>query len=77
VKSTPYPYILVLGQDDNERLMGEKLRESVIEVQWSTSCWLSKSTHRIALRHAETYRPIAGGNRLTAPVASVAPGSAC
>ena len=25
--STPYPYILVLGQDDNERIMGEKLRE--------------------------------------------------
>src|SRR5262245_30577573 len=22
---TPYPYILILGQDDNERLMGEKL----------------------------------------------------
>ena len=24
---TPYPYILVLGQDDNERIMGERLRE--------------------------------------------------
>jgi 2-polyprenyl-6-methoxyphenol hydroxylase-like FAD-dependent oxidoreductase len=35
-KSTPYPYILVLGQDDNERLMGEKLREFGIEVQWNT-----------------------------------------
>ena len=22
---TPYPYILILGQDDNERIMGEKL----------------------------------------------------
>lgn len=35
-KSTPYPYILVLGQDDNERLMGEKLREFGVEVQWNT-----------------------------------------
>src|SRR6185369_11173042 len=25
--ATPYPYILILGQDDNERLMGERLRE--------------------------------------------------
>jgi 2-polyprenyl-6-methoxyphenol hydroxylase-like FAD-dependent oxidoreductase len=35
-KSTPYPYILVLGQDDNERIMGEKLRESGVEVEWNT-----------------------------------------
>jgi 2-polyprenyl-6-methoxyphenol hydroxylase-like FAD-dependent oxidoreductase len=35
-KSTPYPYILVLGQDDNERIMGEKLRELGVEVQWNT-----------------------------------------
>ena len=35
-KSTPYPYILVLGQDDNERIMGERLREYGNEVQWNT-----------------------------------------
>ena len=35
-KQTPYPYILVLGQDDNERIMGEKLRECGVEVQWNT-----------------------------------------
>jgi 2-polyprenyl-6-methoxyphenol hydroxylase-like FAD-dependent oxidoreductase len=33
---TPYPYILILGQDDNERLMGEKLRELGGAVQWNT-----------------------------------------
>src|SRR5688572_5157314 len=33
---TPYPFILVLGQDDNERIMGEKLRELGVSVQWST-----------------------------------------
>ena len=33
---TPYPYILILGQDDNERIMGDKLREAGVAVQWST-----------------------------------------
>ena len=31
-----YPYILILGQDDNERIMGEKLRELGQSVQWNT-----------------------------------------
>src|ERR1700694_1627047 len=29
---TPYPYILILGQDDNERIMGEKLGELGVPV---------------------------------------------
>jgi 2-polyprenyl-6-methoxyphenol hydroxylase-like FAD-dependent oxidoreductase len=33
---TPYPYILILGQDDNERIMGEKLRDLGASVQWNT-----------------------------------------
>lgn len=33
---TPYPYLLVLGQDDNERLMGDHLRQLGSSVQWST-----------------------------------------
>ncbi len=33
---TPYPYILVLGQDDNELIMGERLRELGMSVQWNT-----------------------------------------
>jgi len=32
--ATPYPYILVLGQDDNERIMGERLRDWGVSVQW-------------------------------------------
>jgi len=35
-KVTPYPYLLVLGQDDNERIMGEHLGELGGSVQWST-----------------------------------------
>ena len=34
--ATPYPYILILGQDDNERIMGDKLRDFGISVQWNT-----------------------------------------
>ncbi|HXJ79293.1 MAG TPA: FAD-dependent monooxygenase, partial [Candidatus Methylomirabilis sp.] len=33
---TPYPFILILGQDDNERLMGDKLRDWGMSVQWNT-----------------------------------------
>jgi len=34
--ATPYPYILVLGQDDNERIMGDQLRAGGRDVQWNT-----------------------------------------
>jgi 2-polyprenyl-6-methoxyphenol hydroxylase-like FAD-dependent oxidoreductase len=33
---SPYPFLLILGQDDNERLLGEALRAQGIEVQWNT-----------------------------------------
>ena len=33
---TPYPYILILGQDDNERILGEKLRDLGGAVEWNT-----------------------------------------
>ncbi|HXV22837.1 MAG TPA: FAD-dependent oxidoreductase [Alphaproteobacteria bacterium] len=33
---TPYPFILILGQDDNERIMGDKLRDLGISVRWNT-----------------------------------------
>src|SRR5262249_12700012 len=33
---TPYPFILILGQDDNERIMGERLRDFGTSVQWNT-----------------------------------------
>jgi len=34
-KVTPYPFLLVLGQDDNERIMGDHLRELGSSVHWS------------------------------------------
>ena len=33
---TPYPYILILGQDDNELIMGDRLRDLGTSVQWNT-----------------------------------------
>jgi 2-polyprenyl-6-methoxyphenol hydroxylase-like FAD-dependent oxidoreductase len=33
---TPYPFILILGQDDNELIMGDKLRELRVNVHWNT-----------------------------------------
>jgi 2-polyprenyl-6-methoxyphenol hydroxylase-like FAD-dependent oxidoreductase len=31
-----YPYVLMLGQDDNERIMGSKLRDWDLDVEWNT-----------------------------------------
>ena len=33
---TPYPFLLVLGQDDNELIMGDNLRALGSSVQWNT-----------------------------------------
>lgn len=33
---SPFPFILTLGQDDNERIMGAKLSEHGVAVQWNT-----------------------------------------
>jgi 2-polyprenyl-6-methoxyphenol hydroxylase-like FAD-dependent oxidoreductase len=33
---SPFPFVLALGQDDNERIMGEKLRDYGMAVQWNT-----------------------------------------
>ena len=33
---SPYPYLLILGQDDNERLLGEVLRQRGVAIQWNT-----------------------------------------
>ena len=33
---SPFPFLLMLGQDDNERIMGAKLRDWGMSVQWNT-----------------------------------------
>jgi 2-polyprenyl-6-methoxyphenol hydroxylase-like FAD-dependent oxidoreductase len=33
---SPFPFVLILGQDDNERILGDHLRTLDVSVQWST-----------------------------------------
>src|SRR5262245_13201847 len=33
---TPYPFVLILGQDDSEQIMGDKLRDWGMAVEWNT-----------------------------------------
>jgi 2-polyprenyl-6-methoxyphenol hydroxylase-like FAD-dependent oxidoreductase len=33
---SPFPYVLMLGQDENERIMGDRLRELGVGVEWNT-----------------------------------------
>ena len=33
---SPFPFLLILGQDDNERLLGEVLAQRGIAIQWNT-----------------------------------------
>jgi 2-polyprenyl-6-methoxyphenol hydroxylase-like FAD-dependent oxidoreductase len=33
---SPFPFVLMLGQDANEHIMGDKLKELGVVVQWST-----------------------------------------
>ena len=47
---TPYPFILILGQDDNERILGDKLHDQGVSVQWNTELTEleQKSDHVVA-----------------------------
>lgn len=62
---TPYPYILILGQDDNERIMGERLHEAGLSVQWNTElvALMQHEEHaRVMLRNPDgTTREISAG----------------
>jgi 2-polyprenyl-6-methoxyphenol hydroxylase-like FAD-dependent oxidoreductase len=33
---SPYPFVLMLGQDDNEHIMGDKLRQLGVDMAWNT-----------------------------------------
>src|SRR5262249_725331 len=33
---SPFPFVLMLGQDDNERIMGDKLLEYGVAIEWNT-----------------------------------------
>jgi 2-polyprenyl-6-methoxyphenol hydroxylase-like FAD-dependent oxidoreductase len=53
---SPYPYLLILGQDDNERLLGEILRHWGMAVQWNTELvGLAQEPDRVrvTLKHSD------------------------
>jgi len=53
---TPYPYIYILGQDDNEKIMGDKLRDWNMAVQWNTELIsLTQEADKViaTLKHAD------------------------
>jgi 2-polyprenyl-6-methoxyphenol hydroxylase-like FAD-dependent oxidoreductase len=46
---SPYPYLLILGQDDNERLLGQSLNQKGLSVQWNTELvGLAQQSDRVA-----------------------------
>ena len=53
---SPYPFLLILGQDDNERLLGDALRARGMAVQWDTELvGLAQDAGRVeaTLKHAD------------------------
>src|SRR5216117_2118928 len=53
---SPYPFLLILGQDDNERLLGDVLRNRGIAVQWNTELvGLAQDTRHVTatLKHKD------------------------
>src|SRR6266480_1477190 len=48
---SPYPFLLVLGQDDNERLLGDALRTQGTAVEWKTELvGLAQHTDHVTAR---------------------------
>ncbi len=53
---SPYPFLLILGQDDNERLLGDALRKWDLAVQWNTELvGLAQETDQVTatLKHSD------------------------
>jgi 2-polyprenyl-6-methoxyphenol hydroxylase-like FAD-dependent oxidoreductase len=61
---SPYPFLLILGQDDNERLLGEALQEQGMAVQWNTELvGLAQESHQVK---AKLKRPDGAISEVTA-----------
>ena len=46
---SPFPFLLILGQDDNERILGERLRDWGMAVQWNTELVALEQQHDHAM----------------------------
>jgi len=62
---SPYPFLLILGQDDNERLLGDALRNRGMAVQWNAELvGLAQDTGHVTatLKHTDgTIDEVAAG----------------
>ncbi|MDF3052303.1 MAG: pcpB, partial [Geminicoccaceae bacterium] len=48
---SPYPFVLILGQDDNERLLGESLQKAGVSIEWNTELvGLTQDADRVTAR---------------------------
>ncbi|HKW50990.1 MAG TPA: FAD-dependent monooxygenase [Candidatus Eisenbacteria bacterium] len=48
---SPYPFVLILVQDDNERILGDALRKQGMDVNWNTELvGLTQSSDRVTTR---------------------------
>jgi 2-polyprenyl-6-methoxyphenol hydroxylase-like FAD-dependent oxidoreductase len=48
---SPYPFLLILGQDDNERLLGERLQQWGMAIEWNTELvGLSQEADRVVAK---------------------------
>jgi len=53
---SPYPFVLILGQDDNERLLGDALRNWAMSIRWNTELvGLAQETDQVTatLKHPD------------------------
>ena len=51
---SPYPFLLILGQDDNERLLGDALQTRGVTIQWNTELvGLTQEPDRVTARLKE------------------------
>src|SRR5437588_8877930 len=61
---SPYPFLLVLGQDDNERLLGDALRAQGMKIQWNTELvGLAQQADRVS---AKIKQPDGGMHEISA-----------
>lgn len=66
---SPFPYVLMLAQDENERLLGENLRQFGVDVQWNTEL---VALEQMSTHVSATIKMADGRNQVATPPTSLA-----
>src|SRR5260221_13521846 len=69
---SPFPFVLILGQDDNERIMGEHLRNWGMAVQWNNE--LTRLSHEPGQVTATLKQPDSSTRRIHVAYVAVCDG---